>query len=270
MNAIEEPRTSLNRKITFGTKEWADHNVNCIKGCYNNCRYCYARIMAKRFNRIADQTWANMILRKEVLNKNLKKRSGRVMFPSTHDIFDISPFKEACFIVLKKLLNSGNSVLITTKPRFVVIQDIDQQFKTYKKQIQFRFTITSTSDRLLEFWEPNAPRFKERIASLKYAFEKRYKTSVSIEPFLDYDPEKLVKIIDPFVTESIWIGKMNYIPHRKIFEREKPYYNEIRKNYEYDHLREICDRLGRNSKIRIKDSIRIQLGQFSPSRICQR
>ena len=26
-----------------GTREWAEHNENCIKGCRNNCRYCYAK-----------------------------------------------------------------------------------------------------------------------------------------------------------------------------------------------------------------------------------
>jgi DNA repair photolyase len=33
------------RKITSGTREWADYNVNCVAGCYNNCRYCYAKVM---------------------------------------------------------------------------------------------------------------------------------------------------------------------------------------------------------------------------------
>jgi len=140
------------RKITSGTKEWADYNVNCIKGCYNNCRYCYAKMMAKRFGRSMDHTWKNMTIRKEVLNKNFKRRPGRVMFPSTHDMFDISPFKEACFIVLKKLLESGNDVLITTKPRLTIIQEIDRQFSHCKEQIQFRFTITSSNDKLLLQW----------------------------------------------------------------------------------------------------------------------
>lgn len=39
------------QKITLGTKEWADSNVNCYLGCSNNCRYCYAKKMAIRFNR---------------------------------------------------------------------------------------------------------------------------------------------------------------------------------------------------------------------------
>jgi len=181
------------------------------------------------------------------------------MFPSTHDIFDISPFKEACFAVLRKLFDSGNNVLITTKPRFSIIQEIDRRFSHRRERIQFRFTITSDNDRLLEFWEPNAPRFKERLVSLKYAFWKGFKTSVSIEPFLDYDPTELVETITPFTTESIWIGRMNYITRKNLSEEEKLYYERIRKNYETRHLAEIYSRLNGQPKIKIKDSIRIQL-----------
>jgi DNA repair photolyase len=253
----------MKRKITSGTKEWADYNVNCIRGCNNNCRYCYAKIMAKRFGRSTDNTWKNMEVKEDMVCKSFKKRPGRVMFPSTHDIFDISPFKEACFTVLRKLLESENDILITTKPRFGIIQDIDLQFGHYKDQMQFRFTITSDNDRRLKFWEPNAPRFKERLASLKYAFRKRFKTSVSIEPFLDYDPTKLVEKIAPFTTESIWIGRMNYIPRNNLSKEEETYYNEIRKNYETSHLWEIYIRLKGNPKIRFKDSITNQLGRAS-------
>ena len=216
--------------------------------------------MAKRFGRTTDSTWKNMEIRQDVLRKTFKKMPGRVMFPSTHDLFDISPYKEACFTVLEKLLQSGNDVLITTKPRFAIIKAIIQQFRNYKKQIQFRFTITSIDDKLLEFWEPNAPRFKERLQSLRYAFGKGFKTSVSIEPFLDYDPTELVKTITPFITESIWIGRMNYIPRKNLSEKEKPYYDKIRKNYETTHLWKIYNKLKRHPLVRFKDSIRIQLG----------
>ena len=257
-----EPRKK--RKTTSGTKEWADYNVNCIKGCHNDCRYCYGKIIAKRFGRIESDAWESMEIREDVVRKNFKKRPSRVMFPSTHDIFNISPFKEACFTVLRKLLESENDLLITTKPRFAVIQEITDQFSNYKDQIEFRFTITSNNDRLLEFWEPNAPRFRERLASLKYAFRKRFKTSISIEPFLDYDPTELVEEIAPFITESIWIGRMNYIPRKGLFKEEEPYYKEIRKNYETNRLMEIYNELNGHSKIRFKDSIRIQLARALP------
>ena len=250
----------MSRKITSGTKEWADHNVNCIKGCFNDCRYCYAKTMARRFGRCTEGNWKHMKIREDVLRKDFRKWRGRVMFPSSHDIFDISPFKEACFIVLGKLLEQGNDVLIATKPRLVVIQEIDQQFRHYQEQMQFRFTITSAEDKLLEFWEPNATGFKERLASLEYAFRRGFKTSVSIEPFLDYDPTELIENVMPFTTESIWVGRMNYIPRKKILGRDQEYYEQIRKNYETPHLWKLYNELKRFPLIRFKDSVRIQLG----------
>jgi len=246
--------------ITSGTKEWADHNVNCIKGCYNNCRYCYARMMAKRFGRSTDKTWKNMKIMREVVRKEYRKLAGRVMFPSSHDIFDFPRIKEACFTVLTKLLESGNNVLVTTKPRFSIIQEIDDLLSTYKEQLQFRFTITSNNERLLAFWEPNAPPFQERIKALKYAFNKKYKTSVSIEPFLDYNPKLLIETVSPYSTESIWIGKMNYIPRAYgISEYESSFYDDIRKNYEISHLKEIYEDFKDFPKVRFKDSVRIKV-----------
>jgi DNA repair photolyase len=247
------------RKITSGTKEWADHNVNCFKGCYNDCKYCYAKMMAKRFNRCTEKTWKKMEVRYNILNKNFRKYHGRVMFPSSHDIIDTPKVKSVCFIVLRKLLEAGNNVLITTKPRISVIRDILEQFELYKPQIQFRFTITSYNNKLLSFWEPNAPPFKERFNSLIYAFREGFKTSVSIEPFLDYEPQALVRILAPFVTESIWLGIMNYIPRSNIPKNDRPYYERIRKNYEITHLREIYRDLRDFPKIRFKDSIAIKL-----------
>ena len=48
------------RKITSGTKEWADNNINIVFGCENNCRYCYAKKMAIRFERKTEETWKVM------------------------------------------------------------------------------------------------------------------------------------------------------------------------------------------------------------------
>jgi hypothetical protein len=83
--------------------------------------------------------------------------------------------------------------------------------------------------------------------------------SVSIEPFLDYDPIRLVEIIRPFVTESIWIGKMNYISRRNLSTYETLYYDRVRKNYTVGHLLEIYSKLKKRPRVRFKDSIRIEL-----------
>jgi DNA repair photolyase len=247
-------KSEKQRKITSGTREWADYNVNCIAGCYNNCRYCYAKVMAKRFGRATEETWQLMKVRHEAVSKDYKKKPGRVMFPSSHDIIDEPEIRDACFTVLCNLLKNGNEVLITTKPKLRVIQKIDEKFSRYKERIQFRFTITSIDDNLLRFWEPNAPSFTERMNSLKYAFFSNYKTSVSIEPFLDYDPEPLVRCVEPYCTESIWIGKMNYIQKNNLSSFEQQFYERVRKNYSHARLKEIYWKLQDILKVRFKDS----------------
>jgi len=74
------------KRITLGTKEWASSNINIISGCSHDCRYCYARKMAIRFKRKTEETWKIMELNNEKLCLNFKKRKGRVMFPTSHDI----------------------------------------------------------------------------------------------------------------------------------------------------------------------------------------
>ena len=177
------------------------------------------------------------------------------MFPSSHDIADDPRIKEACFTVLGKLLESGNQVLVTTKPRLPVTKDIVYLFSKYIDQMQFRFTITSSDNSLLKFWEPNAPTFEERVKSLAYAFNHGFKTSVSIEPFLDRDPRPLVETISRYVTKSIWLGIMNYIPRNSIARGDRTFYEEVRENYTTHRVQEICEDLKYFPKIRFKDSI---------------
>jgi len=251
------------REVTSGTKEWADYNVNCIKGCSNDCKYCYAKMMAKRFGRCKEDAWKDMIINKSAVEKEYRKYNGRVMFPSTHDITDDEDVKRACFTVIRKLLESGNEVLITTKPRLSITKQIIELFNLYIEQLQFRFTITSVDNDLLSFWEPNAPSFEERSASLKFAYERGFKTSVSIEPFLDYKPQVLIYKLAPFITESIWLGPMNYIARNGVSINDREQYEEIRMKYKYEHLLKIYEELQHFPLIRFKDSMLNRLNMIS-------
>lgn len=245
---MQEPK-----KITAGTKEWADKNVNCINGCSHNCRYCYAKKMAIRFGRKTEENWKDMEIRQEIVRKKYRKVDGRIMFPSSHDITPEEPFLSACLAVIENLLEAGNSILITSKPHFEVIKKICDQFIHYQKQIQFRFTITSDDNEFLQFWEPGAPLFEERLEALKYAFEKGYKTSISIEPFLS-DPIPIIEKVKGFVTESIWVGPMNYIKTNGISNEEKKYYEKIRKLITIENLLEIKAQLDQYKQVRLKDA----------------
>ena len=240
--------------IPTGTKEWASSNVNILSGCSHNCRYCYAKKLALRFGRKTEDTWKIMELCQEKLNKNFKKRKGRVMFPSSHDI--VPEFKYECFEIIEKLLNAGNSLLITSKPYYSVIRELCETFQDYRPKIQFRFTITSLNNELLNFWEEGAPSFEERLDSLKFAYKMKFKTSVSIEPFIDHDPIPLVKKLYPYISETIWIGKMNYIDRINLKEREIEFFDAIRENYTINNIQKIINKLKQFKKVRYKDSIK--------------
>jgi len=72
----------------------------------------------------------------------------------------------------------------------------------------------SADDQVLSLWEPGAPTFAERVQSLKLAFDRGYATSVSCEPMLDDDIATVVAAVEPYVTDFIWLGKMNKVASR--------------------------------------------------------
>ncbi|WP_371801799.1 radical SAM protein [Candidatus Lokiarchaeum ossiferum] len=237
---------------TSGTLEWASSNVNIQKGCKNGCKYCYAARMAVRFKRCSNlMEWTTQIqVDPSKVQKNYRKRNGRIMFPTSHDIYTSNLIP--CLDVLDKLLKSGNEVLITTKPEDYCIEEICDEFQKYKDQIQFRFTIGSAYNAVLKKWEPNAPSFDERVSALKRAYFEGFKTSISIEPYLDYYPHEVIEEVEPFVTETIWLGIMN----SKIPKEGRELYNK--KLYSKDFvssLVKVCT-IKAKGKLRLKDSIK--------------
>ncbi len=199
----------MRRKVS-GTKDWTASTVNCCTGCSNNCRYCYAKGMAIRFKRLTAEEWPIERVRQKDVDRRQRLCAGRIMFPSSHDI---TPGNfEACMTVLDKLIGAGNEVLIVSKPRYDIIREICLEFREDRDKILFRFTIGAMNDEILKFWEPGAPSFEDRMDSLAYAFDAGYQTSVSIEPMLDSENVyELVDTVDPFVTDAVWLGKMNHI-----------------------------------------------------------
>ena len=114
------------------------------------------------------------------VQKRYRKRAGRVMFPTTHDLVPDPELLEPCLTVLQKLLASGNEVLVTTKPSLAVVKEICQRFERFQEQVQFRFTVGSLDGDMLAFWESGRPSFAERQDSVKWAYNQGFKTSVSM------------------------------------------------------------------------------------------
>jgi len=202
-------------KPVFGTAEWAKYNLNCQSGCSHGCLYCYAMADSKRFKTHAGLAWTTEVLKEEMRTRGFGKRSGTTMFPTQHDI---TPFNLAISTaLLKNILMHGNPVLIVSKPHIACIQHLCRELEQWKDQILFRFTIGSAFDGNLGFWEPGAPTFKERFDSLQYTHDEGFATSISMEPMLDTSVEAVlacVHILEPLVTDSIWLGKVNRLQER--------------------------------------------------------
>ena len=193
----------------FGTKEWAEKNINLFTGnCENGCIYCYAKANNARYKK--DGTF---LIKESILNqKFVKKREYLTMFPSTHDIRPENINEVITF--LKKFLASGSPILIVSKPFDYCISQICDELEQYKEQIMFRFTVGSFHNSVLEFYEPNAPDILDRLKAIKTAYNKGFKTSLSIEPMLDEYPENIVESLHQYITDDIWIGKMNFPKQR--------------------------------------------------------
>lgn len=255
-------------KPAHGTGEWASHNYNIQSGCRNGCRYCYAQCMAVRFGRHTPESWLVPEVIERKVFQRFGKKSGRIMYPTSHDIDPSNVFKS--LVALGGMLQAGNDVLIVSKPRLECVRLLCGQLETFKRQVTFRFTIGSADDAVLKAWEPNAPQFSERLASLRHAFKAGFQTSVSCEPMLDADIDSVVKAARPFVTDSIWLGRANRL--RQIVAINRPGDSVARRMADSlmsvmsdDFIRGLYDRHSNDPIVKFKDSIKKVVGLARPT-----
>ncbi len=210
---------SIQKKIK-GTREWAVANIDCCTGCSHGCKYCYARYDAVvREGTVTSEEWQSCHIRETDVEKKHPHYPGQVMFPCTHDI--VPENLEACIKVIENLLLGNNKILLVSKPHLSCITALCDHFQKDKESLLFRFTITANNNTILSLWEPFAPTYEERVASLRYAFRNGFATSVSIEPMLDIKTVvAMVKELEPSVTHSLWLGKMNKIDTRVVVDSD--------------------------------------------------
>ena len=246
-----------------GTREWAVQNINFVKGCPHNCRYCYARANALRFGQIKrPEQWQNWSFDPKKVKRRFNKREGNLMFPSTHDI--IPEVLEPAIDLLRRMLEPGNRVIIVTKPHLGCVTKICHQLEEYKEQILWRFTIGSIDNEVLSFWEPGAPNWGERHVSLMYAFKQGFHTSVSAEPFLDHRVRELVDSVEDLVTDAIWIGPMNKMEQRGDRKgwghSEEVFWRLVKESQTKEEIQRLYNDLKDHPKVKWKNSIKEMLG----------
>ena len=257
-------------KPVSGTKEWSTSSVNVSSGCAHNCLYCYARAQAIRFKRKTPATWKEEVINEAALHKAYGKRNGRVMLPTTHDLTDAT--LEPMIKIARRLLHAGNELLIVSKPDPRLLERLLIGIQSHKysarELVLFRFTIGSYLDNTLRFWEPRAPLFSYRLASLYMCRRDGWRTSVSCEPMLERRERmvELVDMLDPFVTDSIWLGKMNQararLKHNGVTFNEELLYrlDEIERAQADGEIGLLYKALKGNSLVRWKESIKKVVG----------
>jgi DNA repair photolyase len=252
-------------KIT-GTKEWAAKNINCVSGCSHDCWYCYAKAGAIRFKRKTSATWKD---EEPVGSKPVGGKPCRVMFPTTHDI--TPAVLSVCLEQIRNILSAGHEILIVSKPHVECIAAICERFEGYKEKILFRFTIGSASIETLKLWEPGAPSFEERLEALRLAHRLGFKTSVSCEPMLDNNIEAVVSAVEPYITDAVWLGKMNQVKARLTINKAPADVVQaaeaLAKEQSDENIRDLYQRLKDNPKIKWKDSIKAVVGIAAPKTI---
>lgn len=245
-----------------GTKEWSVASVNCILGCSHRCRYCYAASNAIRRGQCSDhEAWGTTYfrIRPAEIRKRRQHEAGRVMFPTTHDI--LPEFLVECLQVTRNILSADNDLLIVSKPHLSCIEHVCRELRLWRNRIMFRFSIGSMNDSILGYWEPGAPLFEERFASLRYAHREGYATSVSMEPLLDADNvADVVDTLTPYITDSIWIGKMNQIDSRVAPGTSSEEIARIKRGQTDEAVHGIYESLKSHPLVRWKESYKAALG----------
>lgn len=251
-----------------GTREWAVAEINCSRGCPHGCLYCYARYdQVARKGLVTAAEWNHCQDLEEELNKDHPLYNGQVMFPAAHDI--VPENIESCVKVVKKLLDAGNTVLIVSKPHLDCIQRLCQEFYNDRDRILFRFTITARDSNILNIWEPEAPDYQERLMCLRSSFERGFATSVSIEPMLHReDVVAMVHELLSFVSQSVWIGKMNKIDIRVVGDSDQIIgeIERIQQGQTDEQIHSLYQELQGIEKIRWKESIKEVVGLTLPTR----
>jgi len=253
-------------KPVFGTREWAKYNANACSGCSHDCVYCYAKTAAIQRGQKTIENWKEEQAFSKAPYKKWELKDGTIMFPTTHDI---TPGNlDICVEMLKNMLAPGNNILIVSKPHLDCIKRLCSELDEYKNNILFRFTIGSANDKVLELWEPKAPSFEERLESLIHAFKSGFQTSISCEPMLDGNIDHVIEQVSPYVTNAIWLGKMNY-PQKRLetngHHRMVAFAEHLSYIWDDENISVLYDRYKDNPLIKWKESIKKVVGLDVPT-----
>lgn len=211
--------------------KFCSHTFNPIKGrCSHNCKYCFVKSMAKRFNKPQEKIHLD--------EKELKTGLGEgnfIFVGSSCDMFADDVKREWIIKVLDYCRKFDNTYLFQTKnPKRYF--DFSPDF--YPNNSLFGTTIESNRQEELDKIS-KAPPVKERVEAMNKLQEKRI--FLTIEPIIDFDLDEMVNLI-----KSVQPKFVNIRADSKGHNLPEP---------SWDKVQELVDSLALFTKVKIKDNL---------------
>jgi DNA repair photolyase len=212
--------TITRKSLIYHTKISEDpfaYAATPVAGCSHGCRFpCYAYLMMKKFGKITSyEEWCQPKLVANALQlaqKELPKLRGKASY--IHLSFATDPFMykqpEVFTLTLQliKLINSYDiPVHLLTKG--VILPEALE----FSKQNVFEITLVSLSEAFRTRYEPGTAPYPERIASLRLAHEKGFKTMVNMEPYPTPNifKQELLPILEAVsFVDNLRLSQLNY------------------------------------------------------------
>jgi len=217
--------------------EYADFCLNHIEGCSHGCKYpCYAYMMKRRCGIIKSyEEWCRPKIVSnalELLDKEILKYKAKIKY--VHLCFSTDPFmykqEEVTQLSLKIIdkLNQ-NEIKCTILTKGIYPKELADR-NGLSINNEYGITLVSIDEGFRKEYEPNSASFKDRIKSLKYLHDRRFKTWVSIEPYPTPNliKQDLMKILETIsFVDRIVFGRLNYSVKSSEFKYTKEFYNSL-------------------------------------------
>lgn len=222
MDIQEIQAKSILTKTTLKDADF-DYSINPYIGCRFGCIYCYASFMS-RFVGKKTSDWGNFVfakvnaaqlLAKEITKLPDKGKGKSIWFSSVTDPYQGIEAKyqltRKCLQVLSDYGFVG-SVGILTKSN-LILRDMDILSKL--KNPDIGFTITSTNDKISQYFEKLAPPVSVRLKALKTFHDRGFRTYAFLGPLLphiledDKELEQLFKAVADTGNKEIYVEYLN-------------------------------------------------------------
>ncbi len=213
--------------------EYGDFCINHVEGCSHGCLYpCYAMMLKRRAGVISSyEDWrrpklvsnAFDLLERELVRYRKKIRSVHLCFSTDPFMYGQDEISRLSIDIIKRLNKENIPCTVLTKGVYPV--NLMGEFNYIN---EYGITLVSLDENFRKEYEPYTAKFEERIESLKYLHEEKFKTWVSIEPYPTPNIVKqdLIELLEAIsFVDRIVFGKLNYNSKVKAFVNAKEFYN---------------------------------------------